>query len=116
MYRVCRVREDRLFAAVGGLFVGLISTGLGEANSYALVERCRVPSRVTVATSVTVVAATALAASVVHLVDFARTGGDQLSTVGSLLVFTVPGVVIGAQLGPEVVRRLSENTLIHALG
>ena len=115
-YRVCREREGRLFSGIGGLFVGLISTGLGEANSYVLIERCRIPSRITVATSVVVVAVTALAASVVHLIDFVSEGGDELSTIASIVLFTIPGVLIGAQLGPEVVRRLKEQTLIRGLG
>lgn len=115
-YRVCRRNEGRGFAGVGGLFVGLISTGLGEADSYALVKRCRVPTRVAVATGVVVVAVTALVASVTHLIDFVQTGGDALSVVRSLVVFTVPGVIIGGQLGPQVTRRVSERTLIRGLG
>ena len=55
-YRLCRTSEGRTGAGIGGLFVGLISTGLGEANSFALVKRCRVPSRIAVAVSVTTVA------------------------------------------------------------
>lgn len=43
-YELCRTTEGRTGAGIGGLFVGLISTGLGEANSYTLVKRCRVPS------------------------------------------------------------------------
>lgn len=115
-YKLCRRTEGRVFAAVGGLFLGLISTGLGEADSYALVKRCRVPTRVSVATGVVVVAVTALVASVTHLVDFVQAGGDALSTVLSLTVFTVPAVVIGGQLGPIVVRRVPEQVLIRALG
>jgi len=59
-YKVCNRTEGRLIAGVGGLFVGLISTGLGELGEYFLLQRCRVPSRVSVATSVFVVALTAL--------------------------------------------------------
>ena len=115
-YHVCRRTEGRLFAGVGGAFVGLISTGLGELNAYALIKRCRVPSRVTVATSVVVVAVTALAASVTHLVDFASSGGGELDTVVGLAVFTVPGVIIGGQLGGQLSKRVKEVPLIHALG
>lgn len=115
-YRICRRGEGRLFSTVGGLLVGLISTGLGEANSYALVKRCRVPTRVSVATGVVVVAITALAASITHLIDFVQSGGDTLDTVARLAVFTVPGVIIGGQLGPRVTRRLPEMVLIHTLG
>jgi hypothetical protein len=115
-YAVCRQGEGRAFSGAGGLFVGLISTGLGELNSYALLKRCRVPSRITVATSVVVVAVTALAASVTHLLDFAREGGDAIDTVVSLVVFTVPGVIIGGQLGPRVTARIPGDRLLVYLG
>jgi uncharacterized membrane protein YfcA len=55
-YHVCNRSEGMLIAGIGGLFVGLISTGLGELNSYFLLRRCRVPSKVSIATSVFVVA------------------------------------------------------------
>ena len=45
-----------------------------------------------------------------------REGGDELSTIGNIVVFTIPGVLLGAQLGPEVVRRGDEQTLIRGLG
>lgn len=115
-YKVCRRTEGRLFAGVGGAFVGLISTGLGELNTYALVKRCRVPSRVSVASSVVVVAVTALAASVTHLIEFVNAGSGEIDTVLSLVIFTVPGVIIGGQLGPQVSKRVKEVPLIHSLG
>lgn len=115
-YRVCRHHEGRWFAGLGGLFVGLISTGLGELNSYALVVRCRIPTRVTVATSVVVVAVTALAASVTHLVDFVQEGGEAIESVKSIVVFTVPGVIIGGQLGPQLSRRIQGQALLRFLG
>lgn len=115
-YRLCRHNEGRWFAGLGGLFVGLISTGLGELNSYALVMRCRIPTRIAVATSVVVVAATALAAGMTHLVSFVTEGGSDLTTVASVVIFTVPGVVIGGQLGPLVAQRIEGVRLIHFLG
>lgn len=115
-YELCRRAEGQAFSGVGGLLVGLISTGLGELNSYALIKRCRVPSRITVATSVAVVAVTALAASVTHLLEFASAGGDSLSTVGSIVIFTVPGVIIGGQIGPQIAKRVPEQRLVRSLG
>lgn len=115
-YEVCRTGEGRTFAAIGGLLVGLISTGLGEANSYMLVKRCRVPSRVAVAISVTVVAMTALAASVTHFVDFVAADDAPLDQILSIISFTIPGVIIGGQLGPLVVARVPEQRLVRSLG
>lgn len=115
-YKLCRRNEGRIASGIGGLFVGMISTGLGELNTYALVERCRIPSRVTVATGVVVVAITALAASVTHLVEFATNGAQALPTVLQLAIFTVPGVILGGQLGPQVSKRIPEVPLIRSLG
>ncbi len=114
-YTVCNRAEGRMIAGVGGLFIGMISTGLGELNGYFLLQRCRVPSRVAVATSVFVVAVTALVASTGHFIKFVQTGGDTLNTVLSLVIFTVPGVIIGGQIGPAVSSRISQHTLERGL-
>ncbi len=114
-YTVCNRTEGRLIAGVGGLFIGMISTGLGDLNGYFLLQRCRVPSRVAVASSVFVVAVTALVASTGHFVKFVQAGGDTLNTVLSLVIFTVPGVIIGGQLGPLVASRISQRTLERGL-
>lgn len=115
-YQLCRTNEGRWAAGLGGLSVGLISTGLGELNDYTLVMRCRVPIRVAVACSVVVVAVTALAASVTHLLGFVAEGGSSLNTVFSIVVFTVPGVIIGGQLAPMLSQRVRGDALIHLLG
>lgn len=115
-YTVCNRTEGRLIAGVGGLFVGLISTGLGELNGYFLLRRCRVPSRVSVATSVFVVAITALTASVGHLAQFVKSDVSALNTVLSLIIFTVPGVIVGGQLGSQVASRVPQRTLERVLG
>ncbi len=99
-YTVCNKTEGRIIAGIGGLFVGLISTGLGELNGYFLLRRCRVPSKVSVATSVLVIAVTVLFASVGHVAQFAQADPAALETIFSLVIFTIPGVIIGGQLGP----------------
>ncbi len=55
-----------------------------------------------VATSV-LVAATALTASIRHAVWFARGDHSELGTILSLLLFTVPGVIIGGQICSAVI-------------
>jgi uncharacterized membrane protein YfcA len=115
-YTVCNKNEGRLIAGVGGLFVGMISTGLGELNGYFLLQRCRVPSKVSVATSVFVVALTALSAAAGHFVRFTQTRIEVLSTVFSIIIFTVPGVIIGAQIGSHIASRITQRKLERALG
>jgi uncharacterized membrane protein YfcA len=114
-YTVCNRTEGRLIAALGALFKGMIATGLGELNDHFLLERCRVPSKVSVATSVFVVLFTTLSASVGHFVGFVQTGGAVLNTVLSLIIFTIPGVILGGQLGPRVVSRFPQRTLERGL-
>jgi len=114
-YTVCNRTGGRFFAGVGGLFMGLIATGLGELNGYFLLRRCRVPSKVAVGTSVFVVAITALVASSGYFIRFAQTGGTVLQTVLNLVVFTVSGVIVGGQLGALLADRVSQRALERGL-
>ena len=114
-YRVCRRAESRVLAGVGALFLGMVSTGLGEVNGYVLLRRCRVPGPVAIASSVLVVAVTALAASASHVGHLVHAGGPTLGTVLSLVMFTVPGVIMGGQLGPRAAGLLSQRALERAL-
>lgn len=114
-YTVCHRTEGQALAGIGALFLGMISTGLGELNGYFLLRRCWVPSRVAVATSVFVVAITALVASTGHFIKFAQAGGETLNTVLSLVMFTVPGVIVGGQIGPVVASRIAQHTLERSL-
>lgn len=110
-YTVCNRTEGRILSGIGALFMGMVSTGLGEMNGYFLLQRCRVPSKVSVATSVFVVAVTALVASTGHFIQFAKTGGAVLETVLSLIIFTVPGVIIGGQIGSKISSKIPQRAL-----
>ena len=115
-YRVGNKWISRIVSSVGGFFMGMISTGLGELNSYFLLQKFKIPSKVAVATSVFTVAFTALVAATAHLISFISAGEETLSTVLNLVVFTVPGVIIGGQIGPFVATRISQHTLEKTLG
>ncbi len=110
-YTVCNRTEGRILSGIGALFMGMVSTGLGEMNGYFLLQRCRVPSKVSVATSVFVVAVTALVASTGHFIQFAKNGGGVLETVLSLIIFTVPGVIIGGQIGSRISSKIPQRGL-----
>lgn len=115
-YTICNRTEGRLIAGVGGTFIGMVSTGLGELNGYFLLQRCRVPSKVAIATSVFVVAITALTASGAHAYQFFQGDTGELGRIVSLLIFTIPGVVIGAQLGSLVARHIPQRLLMISMG
>lgn len=115
-YTVCNRAEGGVIAGIGAAFMGMISTGLGELNGWFLLQRCRVPSKVAVATSVFVVAITALSAASGHVVRFVQEGGESIQTVVQVCGFTVPGVIIGGQLGAAVASRIPQHTLEKTLG
>lgn len=110
-YTVCNKNMGRLFAGIGGAFVGMISVGLAELQEYQLVARCKVPTPVAVATSVFVVVITVLVASAGHFYEFATGGGDVLARVVNIVIFTIPGVIIGGQVGPALQKILPEDAM-----
>ncbi|MGC9342808.1 MAG: sulfite exporter TauE/SafE family protein [Bacteroidales bacterium] len=110
-YTVCNKNMGRFFAGIGGVFVGMISVGLAELQEYQLVARCKVPTPVAVATSVFVVVITVLVASVGHFYEFATKGSDVLGQVINVVIFTIPGVIIGGQVGPGLQKVLPEDMM-----
>ena len=114
-YAPCNRAEGGAIAAVGAFFKGLIATGLGEMNDDFLLERCRVPSRISVATSLFVVLFTTLGAALTHVGRLAIQGGEELRSLASVLVFSIPGVIVGGQIGPRVADRLPRREFEWAL-
>lgn len=106
----------RLLISIGALFLGMISTGLGQLNGYFLLQRSQIPSPVAVATSVFVVAVTALVGSVGHVLGFIEAGGETVQQVINIVIFTAPGVVIGGQVGSWLAVRLPQKLLERGMG
>ena len=113
---------QHVFSGIGAFLAGLISTGVGEATLPTLVRRSRVPVPVAAATSTLVVAATVFAAALTHVVQLARQGGFA-AIPWNLIVWGVPGAIIGAALGTRLQGRVSEQatrrffaTLFAAIG
>ena len=111
-YTVARKDQGRLFAAVGGAFLGAISVGLAELQEYHLMARCRVPSPVAVATSIFVVVITVLVASLGHFYKFVTSSDTTILTqVASIVLFTIPGVIVGGQIGPLVQAKVDPDKI-----
>jgi hypothetical protein len=100
-WRTCNRRVGRLLTAGGAAMAGLISTGIGEIEMPQLVKRCHVPVPVAAATSIVIVAATVLGASVAHFLRLLQEGGVD-AIPWNLIVYTVPGAIIGGQIGSRV--------------
>ncbi len=111
-YTVCHKDMGRFFAGIGGAFLGMISVGLAELQEYHLVAKCKVPPPVAIATSIFVVVITVLIASVGHFYEFiAHAESSSLEQVLNLIIFTIPGVIIGGQLGPILQKKLPEDKM-----
>ncbi|MFQ5703979.1 MAG: sulfite exporter TauE/SafE family protein [Gemmatimonadales bacterium] len=109
-YTVCNKGQGMSFAAVGGWFLGMISVGLAELQEYHLVVRCRIPPPVAVGTAIFVVVVSVLVASLGHFYNFAfRSEPEVLHQVLGLVAFTVPGVIVGGQIGPLLQAKLDPD-------
>ena len=109
-YKVCDRTRGELVCAVGSAFEGMISVGLGELVMPDLVRRCKIPISVSAATSVFVMAVAVLAGSVTGMLSLVARGGAS-SLPWNLLVFTVPGAIIGGQVGSKAQGALSSLTM-----
>ena len=107
-YRLCKRHQARAFAAIGGGFLGMISVGLAELQEYHLLVRCRVPPPVAVGTAIFVVVLSVLVASMGHFYAFVTSAdATVLEKVGGVVAYTVPGVIIGGQIGPLIQSRMN---------
>ncbi len=87
---------------------GLVSVGLGELEMPNLVKRCKIPVAVSAATSVFVIAIAVLSGSVTSVAVLIQKGG--LSAVPwNLVLYTIPGAVLGGQLGSRFQGKISSE-------
>lgn len=85
---------------LGGLLIGMISSGLGEINELNFLKKMKLPVAAASGTSVFLVAMSATVGVSSHAYFLISRGETSIfAIVIPLLVFTVPGVIIGAQVG-----------------
>lgn len=96
----------RYGVVVSGLAVasGMLSISMGEWLVPLMRSRLDLRMRAAVATSIVTIFGTCVAGSAIHLVLGA-------SADVSALIWAVPGVLIGGQIGPRVTERLNERLL-----
>lgn len=110
VYQYCAegLHLQRMLSGGGALLAGLISTGVGESTLPGLVRRSGFPVPVAAATSTVVVAGTVAGAGITHLVQLGLEGG-LAAIPWNLLVWAVPGAVVGAFLGTWLQGRIPER-------
>lgn len=103
-----------LITSIGAFFTGLLSVGIGEVVVPQLTKR-GVPIGVAAATSVAVVIVTVAAASFTLIAQLINAGG--LSAVPwNLVIYTIPGVIIGGQIGPRLQGFVTQRSMERAIG
>ncbi|MFC2038481.1 sulfite exporter TauE/SafE family protein [Chloroflexota bacterium] len=107
----------KITSLAGGLKVGMISAGLGEINELNFIKRMKLPVAAASATSVFLVAVSASVGSVSHAYFLLSEGSTDIFTgVISILVFCVPGVVAGAQIGVLLANKLNARLMGKFVG
>ena len=99
---------------VGGFLTGLLGVGIGEVIVSQLVKRNRVPVAVAAATSVFTVIVTIASASFTQVTALVAAGGAN-AIPWNLVVYTVPAVIIGGQIGPRLQGTIPQRSMEKAI-
>lgn len=98
---------------LGAFLTGMVSVGIGEVTISKL-SRKGLPIAVAAATSVLVVIVTVVFASTTLAAQLIRDGG-WTAVPWDLLVYDIPGVLIGGQIGPRLQGRIAPHTMRRAI-
>ena len=95
---------------IGSFLTGLLGVGVGEVIMPQLVKRNHVPVPVAAATSVFIVIVTIAAASFTQVSALIAEGGVN-AIPWNLVCYTIPGVIIGGQIGPRLQGTISQRSM-----
>ena len=114
VYRTPRLGvKSYALTSLGAFLTGMVSVGLGEVTISKLTRK-GVPIAVAAATSVLVVIVTVVFASTTLAAQLIRDGG-WTAVPWDLLVYDIPGVLIGGQIGPRLQGRIAPHTMRRAI-
>ncbi len=115
--KLALTRMVKVTSMLGGLLVGMISSGLGEVNELNFLKKLQMPVPAASGTSVFLVAMSAIVGVCAHTYFLISQGELSVFTnVISLLIFTVPGVVIGAQIGVMLSNKINRKSMGRFVG
>ena len=114
-YRTCNRSIGVTLAGIGAFLTGLMSAGLPEITTTQLMLRCHIPPRVAVATAIFVLTVTVFFAAGSHAL--------VAEPAWHVVIWSIPGVIVGAQIGPRLAGKVPEHiaervlaTLFLAIG
>ena len=94
---------------LGAFLTGMVSVGIGEVTISKLTRK-GLPIAVAAATSVLVVIVTVAFASTTLAVQLVKAGG-WTAVPWNLLVYDIPGVLIGGQIGPRLQGKVAPHVM-----
>lgn len=110
-------RMVKVTSMLGGLLIGMISSGLGEVNELNFLKKLKMPLPAASGTSVFLVAMSAIVGVCAHIYFLISQGQLSVFTnVISLLIFTAPGVVLGAQIGVMLSNKINHKSMGKFVG
>ena len=98
---------------LGAFLTGMVSVGIGEVTISKLTRK-GLPIAVAAATSVLVVIVTVAFASTTLAVQLIKAGG-WTAVPWNLLVYDIPGVLIGGQIGPRLQGKIAPHIMRRAI-
>ena len=98
---------------LGAFLTGMVSVGIGEVTISKLTRK-GLPIAVAAATSVLVVIVTVVFASTTLAVQLIKAGG-WTAVPWNLLLYDIPGVLIGGQIGPRLQGKVAPHTMRRAI-
>jgi len=114
-YRFHKPRFGTIPLGLGGFLTGLVGVGIGEVTIPLLVRRYRFPVAVAAATSILVVIVTVMSASFAQFIGLINQGGIN-AIPWHLVMYTVPAVIIGGQIGPRLQGVIPAQTVERVIG
>jgi uncharacterized membrane protein YfcA len=101
------------YTGVGAFLTGMVSVGIGEVIVPQLTKR-GVPMPIAVAASVKIVIVTAACASFTLIGQLISEGGMD-AIPWNLVMYTIPGVLIGGQIGPRLQTYVSHRVMEYSI-
>ncbi len=99
--------------AIGAFLTGMVSVGIGEVTISNLTRK-GIPIAVAAATSVLVVILTIVFATATLFAELIQAGG-WTAIPWNLLVYDIPGVLIGGQIGPRLQGLIPQHRMRQAI-
>jgi len=99
-----------LIAALGGLLIGFISSGMGESNEYNMFVRLKKRPSLAAGTSVLTVAVNAIIATVTQVYFFLQKSAfGKVTPYTMLIIYAIIGSFIGARFGSYIATKVDRR-------